>query len=299
MSERNQPRNINAAQRARKINTEEKLVKYIRSTLGEPLITVDVTDDMILNLIDDAFLKFSAWIYGGQQSQVFVIETTPGVQDYILDDRVTAIMGVSFADGITGSAGIGGMNGSMGGIGFDSLLPPMYVPYVNMEGQMSSLEGNFDSFNSYSASGVAGGVSGVHTGATGGSQSIEAAYAAMSDMQTIQNMFGTNVSYDFNGNNHVLRIFDQVAGLVAIEASLEYIPNPEYDDAYGHQWIKSYSLNLVKRQWGEVLGKYDSPLVGGSTVNYQRLIDESGGELERLNEELIERWSEPMGIFSS
>jgi hypothetical protein len=301
---RNPAKNLNQRQRSRKIDSEDKLVQYIRTQLGDPLITVDVTDTQILNLIDDTFSKFSDWIYNGQQNQVFVINTLPGIQDYILDDRVQAISGVSFADGLEGgnSTGNSGMNGSMGGVPFGDLMPPQYVPYVNAQGQMSSLASNgaFGCFNSYSATGVAGGVSGIHTGDTGDADSIESAYASMVNVQTLANMFSTNISYDFNSQNHILRIFDdQTGGAIAIEASLYYIPNPDYDSAYGHSWIKEYSLNLVKRQWGNNLGKYDSSLVGGASVNYQRLIDEGQAELDRLNEDLLEKWSEPLGIFSA
>jgi len=300
----NAAKNINQRQRARKVDSEEKLKNFILSKLGEPLITVDVTEDQILNSIDEAFAKFSDWIYNGQQQQVFIIETISGVQDYILDDRVQAISGVSFARGLegTGSGSIsGGINGSIAGIGFGSLLPPQYVPYVNAEGQMSSLasNGNFSCFNNYSASGVVGGVAGPHTGQQTDARGIEAAYAAMVNAQSLAAMFGGNISYDFNSQTHILRIFEDISGPIAIEASLYYIPNPEYDSAYGHSFIKEYSCALVKRQWGQNLGKFDSTLIGGSSVNYQRLIDEAQAEIDRLEEDLINRWSEPLGIYSA
>ena len=106
---RNSPKNINLGQQSRKINSEEKLVNYIKTQLGAPLITVDVTDDQILQCIDDTFEKFSEWVWNAQQSQVFVINAEAGIQDYILDDRVKAISGLSIADNLSGYAsGAGG-----------------------------------------------------------------------------------------------------------------------------------------------------------------------------------------------
>ena len=300
--ERNIPKNVNLRQQNRKIDSEEKLIKYIRTQLGEPLITVDVTDEAISQLIDDAFHLFSDWIYNAQQNQVFIIETTPGVQDYILDDRVQAIQSVSFSTNLTGRGySSGGGGGSWAGISLGQILPPMYVPYVDFQGNMSHLEsyGRFNNFcsSNFSVSGVAGGVAGVHTGAS--SSNVEPAYAAMANADNLSSLFAHNVSFDFNSQNNILRIFEPMNGPIAIEAAMYYIPNPDHDNAYGHPWIKAYALNLVKRHWGGVVGKYDSPLVGGATINYQRLIDEAQSELDRLNEELIERWSEPLGIFSA
>ena len=45
MTSNNQPRLINVTQQDRKIDSEEKLMNYIKTHLGSPLITVDVTED--------------------------------------------------------------------------------------------------------------------------------------------------------------------------------------------------------------------------------------------------------------
>lgn len=296
MSTRNAPRNINTRQQNRRINSEAKLINYIRTQLGEPLITVDVTEDQVLQCIDDAFLKFSEWVYAGDQNQVFVINTLPGVQDYILDERVHSIYGISIADGTSGYGGGGGaVNGIWQGLPMSSVMPPMYVPYINLEGQQSSLEGYGGNFAS--ATGVAGGVSGPHSGGGNGQDGIEPMYAAWTNMQTYQNLFSTNISFDFNKSNHILRIFDEVGGSVALEAGMDYVPNPEFDDAYGNPWIKKYALNLVKKVWGNNVGKYDSPLIGGSQINYQRLLDEANQEIEVLHEEMLQG-SAALGVFS-
>jgi len=294
MSGRNAPRNINLRQENRKINSEEKLVNYIKTQLGHPLITVDVTEDQILQAIDDTFLKFSDWVWDAQQNQVFVIQSS-GVQDYILDPRVKSIYGISIADGLSGYGTGGG--GIWGGIPLGSIMPPLYVPATDFQGNASTLM-QHGSFFGGSATGTAGGVAGgPFTSKNGSGNAVEAAWASMVDMQTNQNMFGPNVSFDFNASNHTLRIFDNVSGAIAIEAALDYIPNPEYDDAYGHPWLKAYALNLVKRIWGQNVGKYSSPLVGGATINFDRLISEAQQEIDKLEEQLMQG-SEAMGMFS-
>ena len=293
MGTRNAPRILNDRQNRRKINSEEKLVNYIKTQLGHPLITVDVTEDQILQCVDDAFIKWGDWNWSGQQNMVFVIETFPGVGDYYLDERVKAIYGMSIADTTSGYSSGGGL-GIWGGIPMGGILPPMYVPAVAFNGETSSLARTGP--NNGTATGVAGGVAGgPNTG--GASNKLEAAWSSLANMQTWQNMFGKTVSFEFNESNHILRLFQEVKGPVAIEASLDYIPNPDHDDAYGHEWIKKYSLNLVKRLWGQNVGKYDSQLIGGANINYDRIISEAQQEIELLEERLMLE-SEAFGVFS-
>ena len=283
---------INVSQRSRRINSEAKLVNYIKTQLGEPLITVDVTEDQILQCIDDAFIKFTDWAYDAQQHQTFIIETIKGINDYILDERVNAIYDISIADTTTSYASAGGSI-DLGGFG---LLPINYVPHVTIEGNVSSLE---RAGLSEGATGIAGGVSGPASG--GGSQGdkLQAAWAAVAGAQTMQNLFGRSVSFDFNSQNHTLRLFEEYEGPIVIEAALEYIPNPEYDDIYGHAWIKKYALNLTKFVWGQNVSKYSASLIGGTEINGDRIIQEAREDLAILEEELLEKYSEPLGIFSS
>jgi len=296
MNEQNPVRVINGRQRQRRVDTEEKLIGYIKQKLGEPMIVVDVTDAQILRCIDDAFTKWKLWSYGTQEEQAFVIQFFPGVRDYQLDDRIRSIRGISIADNL-GATNSGG-NGSIGGISMMSLMPPMYMPYINAEGLSSSLETYSGSGTGYgSVTGVAGGVAGPHTGAGAGAGAIEASYARMVNMQQIASMLGHSVAYDYNQSNKVLRFFDDHGGSLLIDACIDYIPNPDYDLAYDSQFIKDYSTALVKKQWGTNVGKFSAPLVGGATINYQDMKQEAEQEIQELNQQLVDQ-SEAFGVFS-
>ncbi len=295
MADRNQPNLVNIKQNSRRINSEDKLVDYIKTMLGADLITVDVSDDQIRLAIDDTFNKFSSWAFDAQQNQGFVIQARSDIQDYYIDDRINAIYGISIADSTTNynSSTSGGI--SLGGFG---QIPVNYIPYVDMEGNVSSLEQGFGQGN-YSATGVAGGVAGGPATNGNAGERLEIAYLTMIESQTMQGMFGASVAFDFNASNHILRIFEPISGPIFIEAAMEYRPNPDYDDAYGHQWIKEYALNLVKFIWGQNVGKYSQSLIGGAAINYDRLLSESQEALAKLDEDLLNRYSEPLGIFSA
>jgi len=295
MADRNQPRNINLKQSSRKIDSEDKLVNYIKTMLGADLITVDVSDDQIRLAIDDTFSVFSSWALDGQQNMGFIINTSADVQDYYIDDRISAIMGISIADSTssTSSGSSGGI--SLGGFG---QVPVNYIPHVDMEGNTSSLESGFGRGN-YSATGVAGGVAGGPATAGNAAERLETSYLTMIESQMMQNMFGSSVSFDFNAQTHILRIFEPLSSPIMVEANIDYVPRPDYDSAYGHSWIKAYALNKVKFLWGSNTGKYSQSLIGGATINYDRLLSESSEALDKLDEQLLERYSEPLGIFSA
>jgi hypothetical protein len=74
------------------VNTRDLLHTYIRSTLGEPIITVEVSEFQIDNIIDSTIQKFSDYAAGGENYKLLLIPLTPGVLDYKLDDRVKAVM---------------------------------------------------------------------------------------------------------------------------------------------------------------------------------------------------------------
>lgn len=292
---RNQPKNVNIDQNRRKINSEEKLMNYIKTMLGADLITVDVSDAQILLAIDDTFDKFSSWAVDGQQNMGFVIDLSPGVQDYYIDDRITSIQGLSIADSMS-SSGSGGAGISLGGFG---QVPINYIPHVDMEGNVSSLESGMIGTGNYSATGVAGGVTGGPGTGTSPGEMMEIAYLQQMNAQVMQSVFSSTVAFDFNSSTHILRIFEQLSGSIMIEASIEYRPNPVFDDAYGHSWIKEYALNKVKFLWGSNTGKYTSSLIGGASINYDRMLSESSEALDRLDEDLMNKFSEPLGIFSA
>ncbi len=60
------------------------------------------------------------------------------------------------------------------------------------------------------------------------------------------------------------------------------------------QWVKDYTTQLIKRQWGNNLKKYDGvQMVGGTTVNGQAIYDEADTEIKELKDELELRYTFP------
>jgi hypothetical protein len=65
---------------------------------------------------------------------------------------------------------------------------------------------------------------------------------------------------------------------------------------YNHQFVKDYATALVKRQWGNNIGKINATLINGATMNYDRILAEATAELDRLDADLLTKWSQPLPI---
>lgn len=63
------------------------------------------------------------------------------------------------------------------------------------------------------------------------------------------------------------------------------IVDPEF--VWNNYFIKKYSTALIKLQWGENISKFENvQLLGGVTINGERLVSEAKVELEKLEKEL-------------
>jgi len=289
MANRGRPKNIDINQENRRINSEKKLKEYIRTMLGEPLITVELTDSQLEYIIDNAIRKWSEFSFGGTEKVGIIFEVNPKIQDYKLDNRVLAITGCSLGGlGTFASTGSGASVYPFGTIGVN------YIPWISAEGQLSSLEGMPGDAND-AVSGTAGGVGGA--GSNTYANAINA-WVTRANVDTFRNLFERPINYEFNTNTKIFKLFEEVTGNVMVEAELEYVPNRENDEVYSNPWVKEYATALAKYTWGQTIGKYDQSLVGGANINYDRIISEAQTELEKLDDELINRYSPALGIFS-
>jgi len=77
------------------------------------------------------------------------------------------------------------------------------------------------------------------------------------------------------------------------------VVDPEtYPDVWADHWLKEYATALIKKQWGENLGKYQSiPLPGGLSINGDRLWNQAENDVRRLENDMIRSYSEPLGIY--
>ena len=120
---------------------------------------------------------------------------------------------------------------------------------------------------------------------------------AMSRLSKLEYITSVTPNYSFNSNNKLLTFHQDLGNntTVALEVALEYEPE-DIDLIYNHPWIKDMCVAQAKIQWGTNVGKYSGTLINGNTINYSDIKADGQADAERLNDELLRRWSPPLGI---
>ena len=78
----------------------------------------------------------------------------------------------------------------------------------------------------------------------------------------------------------------QVGEYVVIEAYRKLDPDT-YTDVYNDIWLKRYTTQLIKRQWGANLSKFNGvAMIGGVTLNGQQIYTEALQDIEKLETEI-------------
>jgi len=112
----------------------------------------------------------------------------------------------------------------------------------------------------------------------------------------LDKFFADDIVYNFNHLSKKLQVLENYSGPAVLHYQYEYLANEANDLVYNHEWIKGYTIARTKLLWGTVTGKYDQTLVGGARINYDRLIQEANESLQMLDEQLLNRWSDPAPI---
>ena len=250
-----------------KIKSKSDLVNFIKMKLGYPQINIEVTDEQMRICIDQAVQKFCDYAYDGILEEAVILQIN-GKGDYPLPENITHILKVSKGSSASNITSFG-TNFGQG-----------YVPDV-----WSSL---------YFSSATAINGSSYGTSITG---SILPAILMVSNISAITTKYFEDIlAYHFNPAKHVLQVTENYSGAVLIHYNYEYDPDEEHDKIFNHQWVKEYATALVKEIWGSVTGKYSQALVGGAQINYADMKSEAQQEKDRLDEQLMSRWTDPVPI---
>jgi hypothetical protein len=102
-------------------------------------------------------------------------------------------------------------------------------------------------------------------------------------------------------NRHMDRLYIDMDWSTRVTAN-EYIiieayrvVDPDtYTSVWGDRWLRQYTTQLFKRQWGENLKKFEGmQLPGGVQFNGQQIWSEADEEIKRLEEEVVNNYSMP------
>ena len=238
-----------------RITSKSQLIDYIKTTLGQPIIKVDVTDTQISNIIDHAVMRFTEYSYGTLEA-VVVIELN-GRGEYKMPDTMTNLKKLS-------------KGGTSNLTNFSANFGAGYVPNIWSQQYFSgSLTGDI----------------------------IPAIIGISTTTAMLDKYFGDDIVYNFNPHRKILQVLEAFEGPAVLYYQYEYLADENEDLIYNHEWIKDYTVAQTRYQWGNNTGKLDQTLVGAARINYADMKSEAKEEIERLNNDLLTKWSDVCPIL--
>ncbi len=121
-------------------------------------------------------------------------------------------------------------------------------------------------------------------------------FMKMMSIDETRNLLDVDPRFKFIRHRHELKIYQNYqAGSKLILRVFEII-DPEH--VWNDKWLKAYATALIKLQWGHNVAKFNEvQLLGGVTINADRLIQEATAEIEQLITQLNEEHMEPVGFI--
>jgi len=124
-------------------------------------------------------------------------------------------------------------------------------------------------------------------------------YMTMEHLALVSELLIGKPQIRYNRHRNRLHI-DETAGDLEVGQYLlveayELVDPNTYTDVWADRWLQYYTSQLIKRQWGTNLTKFEGlQLPGGVTFNGRQIYDEAQAEITKLEEEMINNYSLPV-----
>ena len=233
-------------------NSRDTLIEYCLRKLGDPVIEINVDPDQLEDRVDEALQLYQEFHSDATYKAFLKHQITA---DDIANGYVPISSDVMFVSRLFP------VDQSSVGSGMFSIK---YQMFLNDMAHMASFVGELSYYEQMMQY-----VSLLEHRLTGTPQ-IE--FARQQDRLYI---FGEFESKDIKEGDYIL-------------AEVLQIVNPDsFTSVYNDMWLKEYTTQLIKQQWGANLIKFEGmQLPGGVTINGRQLFDDATAEIERLRERL-------------
>lgn len=124
-------------------------------------------------------------------------------------------------------------------------------------------------------------------------------YMAMEHLALVQELLVGKTQIRYNRHRNRLYIdktkeFLTEGAYLLVEA-YEVVDPDVFPDVWADRWFQYYVAQLIKRQWGSNLTKFEGMVLpGGVQFNGQKIYDDAQTEISRLEEEMINKYSLPV-----
>jgi len=262
-----------------------ELKEYCLKQLGKPVLEINVDEDQIDNLIDDAIQYFYERHYDGIERVFLKHKLTPTNKTIISQPASVGSATTSptvVGAGITSATYVEGVNYLPLP---DSIIGVNNVLKINSS---SVSDGLFNIKNQIFLNDV------YYFGA------IDLLNYAMVKryLEDLDFLLNPDVQIRFNKLNHKLYLdidWRQVSENQYVIIDCYRIIDPsDAPKLYNDWWLKKYLTALIKKQWGQNMIKFQGVLLpGGVQLNGRQIYDDGVSEVEKLEQQLKDEYELP------
>lgn len=264
-----------------------ELKDYCLRKLGFPVIDINVDDDQIDDRIDDALQKYAQFHYDATVPDYLAIKMT---DDMLANGSNTS----SKSSGGTGSAN------SVGNTTFGWVPLPDNVIGVNkmfpLTGDVVHGGGSSANFNIFDLNYQLR----LNELYEFTSSSYQYYWIARTHIRMLELILVGQNPIRFS--KHMNRLYIDMhwtapevpANTYFLIECTRVLDPVEFPNIMNDEWLKEYTTQLIKKQWGENMKKYGNfALPGGMVINGPQIYQEAVADIMRLDADLLTTWQQP------
>ena len=244
-----------------KITSRAALKEYCLRRLGAPVIEINVSEDQIEDRISDAFQFYTEYHYDAVETVYLKHEVTAqDIQNKYLtiDDGIISIIRI---------------------FPLSSTWTKSYMWDIRYQLRLHELW-DFTSVNMLNYT------------------------MTMQHLRNLELLFTGEVPIRYQ--RHTNRLYLDLAwgsselpeGAVVVAEGYKMIDPAVYTDVYDDRWLKEYSTELLRRQWGDNLRKFQGiTLPGGVQLNGDKIYQDALAQIRRLEEEMQDKYEIPCSMM--
>jgi hypothetical protein len=272
-----------------KPSTRQGLIDYCLRKLGYPVLEINVDDDQLDDLVDDAIQYFNERHYDGVERMYLKYKIT---QDDVDRGKAKGTSGV----------GIVTTTGTSADTGAGSFTSSFYETsnFIQVPDSVIGIEKIFK----FDTSSISGGMFSIKYQLFLNDlyyfNSVELLQYAMtkSYLEDIDHLLTTDKQIRFNKRQDRLYLDidwgSQSAGEFIVLDCYRALDPTSFSQVYNDSFLKKYLTSLIKRQWGQNLLKFRGvKLPGGIELNGREIYDDAERELAALQQRMASEYELP------
>jgi hypothetical protein len=266
-------------------STRQGLIDYCKRQLGAPVLQINIADDQVNDVIDDAIQFYQEWHYDGVERMYLKhLVTADDVARFTASNELNSTADpdastwenrknfIEIPDHVIGISKVFGVSSNWVRNDLFGLSNQYFLMDV-FSFSSGFAFGNFDMTNYF---------------------------MIRQYFETLDMVVNTGALVEYRFNKRQDRLFIDIdvnrlteGNYILIECHRALNPQ-EFTQVYNDSFLKRYATALMKRQWGQNLIKYNAvQLPGGITLNGRQIYEDALAEIAQLEADMPTKYTLP------